>query len=56
MFLSVWQISFNLGQQQKFAWQMESDNVQSENELAEHTANGTEDIPLNQEHLKTTGM
>ena len=35
---------------------MESDNVQSENELAEHTTNGTEDIPLNQEHLETTGM
>ena len=35
---------------------MESDNVQCENELAEHTTNESEDIPLNQEHLKTTGM
>ena len=35
---------------------MESDNVQHENELAEHIANGTEDIPLNQEHLKSAGM
>ena len=30
---------------------MEFDNVQHENELAE-----SEDIPLNQEHLKSTGM
>ena len=35
---------------------MESDNVQHENELAEHTANESEDIPLNQEHLKSAGM
>ena len=35
---------------------MQSDNVQRENELAEHTTNESEDIPLNQEHLKTTGM
>ena len=36
---------------------MESGNVQCENELAEHIANGTEDIPLNQCHLlKTTGI
>ena len=35
---------------------MESDNVQHEDELAEHTTNESEDIPLNQEHLKSTGM
>ena len=35
---------------------MESDNVQHENELAEHTTNDLKDIPLNQEHLKSAGM
>ena len=32
---------------------MEFDNVQHENELAEHTTNESEDIPMNQEHLKS---
>ena len=35
---------------------MESDNVQHENEPPEETTNESEDIPLNQKHLETTGM